>query len=159
MGKLFENGCSLDTEGDLMCMQLSKDPLFNLRTEYGVFVAELTPSLSKMTPKRLNEIVMTAVQDTGPKLDVQKGSLHHFYLRLGHIAYDTVERMAKDPDYGIELTDHVRVNCITCAEAKSTRPRQPKNDSGANAPTDRIGGVIGSDLKGPITPRDCRGNR
>ena len=32
-------------------------------------------------------------------------------------------------------------------------------DSGANAPTVRIGGVIYSNLKGPIIPKDRRGNR
>ena len=67
--------------------------------------------------------------------------------------------MAKDPDHGIELTDHVRANCLTCAEAKGTRTKQPKKDSGANAPTDRIGGVICSDQKGPINPKDRRENR
>uniref|UniRef100_A0AAV1TF73 Integrase catalytic domain-containing protein n=1 Tax=Peronospora matthiolae TaxID=2874970 RepID=A0AAV1TF73_9STRA len=113
----------------------------------------------KMTLKRLNEIVMTAVQDTEPKLDVPKGSLHHFQFRLGHISYESVERVAKDLNYGIELTDHGRANCLTCAEAKSTRTGQPKNNSGANEPTDRIGGVICSDLKGPITPIDRHGNR
>nr|CCA18617.1 copialike retrotransposable element putative [Albugo laibachii Nc14] len=159
MGKLFEEGCSLVTEGDAMFMKLRENPLFDLRTEYGVFVADLTPSTSIMSPKRLNEIVMTAVLDTGLTTDVQKGSLHHFHLRLGHITYDTGERMAKDPDYGIGLTDHVRANCLTCAEAKGTRTKQTKNDSGANAPTDRIRGVICTDLKGPITPKDRRGNR
>ena len=87
-----------DTECDAMCMQLGENPLFDLRTEYGVLVADLTPSTSIMTPKRLNEIVMTAIQDTGPATDVQKESLHHFHLRLGHIAYDTGERMDKDPE-------------------------------------------------------------
>ena len=83
-----------------MCMQLGKSPLFELRNDPDEFVADFTRSMSIMTPTRLNEIVMTAVQDTGPTTDVQKGSLLHFHLRLGHIAYDTVDRMVKDPDYG-----------------------------------------------------------
>ena len=100
VGKLFEKGCSLVTEGDVMCMQLGDKSLFELRTEHDVSVTDFTPSTSIMTPTRLNEIVMTAVKGTGPTTDVQEGSLHHFHLRLGHIAYDTVDRMVKDPDYG-----------------------------------------------------------
>nr|CCA19525.1 GK15001 putative [Albugo laibachii Nc14] len=42
---------------------------------------------------------------------------------------------------------------------KTIRSSQPKHDTGESAPTDRVGGVICSDLKGPITPRDRRGNR
>ncbi|KAL0585421.1 hypothetical protein ABG067_004771 [Albugo candida] len=56
---LVVDRCSLTTEGDVMCMQLGKNLLFDLRTEYGLFVAGLIPSTSQMTPKRLNEIVMT----------------------------------------------------------------------------------------------------
>jgi hypothetical protein len=37
--------------------------------------------------------------------------------------------------------------------------RQSRKDSGDHAPFDRIGGVICSDLKGPITPVDRRKNR
>ncbi|CCI43601.1 unnamed protein product [Albugo candida] len=120
MGKLFEKGCSLTTKGDVMCMHLGKNPLLDFQTEYGVFVADLTPSTPIMAPKRLNEIVMTTVQDTGPTTDVHKGSLHHFHRRLGHIAYDTVEHMVNDPDYGIELIDHVRAKCIT-----TNHPKRP----------------------------------
>ena len=36
---------------------------------------------------------------------------------------------------------------------------QSKKDTGANSPIDVIGGVICSDLKGPMTPRDRWGNR
>ena len=49
-----------------------------------------------------------------PARDVQVGSLIHFHQRLGHISYDTIER---------------------------------------------IGGVICSDLKGPLMPKDLLGNR
>ena len=91
--------------------------------------------------------------------DVQEGTLHQFYARLGHLAYDTIERLAKDPRSGIKITDHLRPNCLTCAEGKSTRAKQAQKDTGQHAPIDRVGGVICSDLKGPITPRDRRGNR
>lgn len=102
--------------------------------------------------------VTDAEQDipTPPK---HKGSLVHFHQRMGHLAYDTIVKLAKDPNSGIELTDTLRPTCITCAEGKQAKNKQPDKDSGLNAPTDRIGGVICSDLKGPMTPADRLGNR
>lgn len=91
--------------------------------------------------------------------DVQQGTLVAFHKRLGHLNYDSVERLARDPSSGIALTDHKRVNCLTCAEGKQSKGRQSRKDSGAHSPIDRIGGVICSDLKGPMTPRDRLENR
>ncbi len=48
---------------------------------------------------------------------------------------------------------------MTCAEGKQTKNKQSKKDSGENSPIARIGGVICSDLKGPITPVDREKNR
>nr|BAP68978.1 RxLR effector candidate protein [Hyaloperonospora arabidopsidis Emoy2] len=42
---------------------------------------------------------------------------------------------------------------------KATKNRQPQKDSGDHSPIDRIGGVVCSDLKGQMTPRDRLGNR
>jgi hypothetical protein len=86
-------------------------------------------------------------------------TLHQFHIRLGHLSYATIEELASKPESGIKLTDHQKPQCITCAEGKQTRNNQSKKDSGNNAPIDRIGGVICSDLKGPITPTDRSGNR
>ena len=86
-------------------------------------------------------------------------SLLHFHQRLGHLAYDSIERMAKDPELGIKLTDTKRPTCISCAQGKQTKNSQSRRDTGANSPIDRIGGVICSDLKGPMTPKDRLGNR
>eukprot|EP00644_Phytophthora_capsici_P019022 jgi/Phyca11/50355/gw1.420.4.1 len=38
----------------------------------------------------------------------QKGTLFEFHTRFGHLNYDSVERLARDPSSGIELTDHRR---------------------------------------------------
>jgi hypothetical protein len=48
---------------------------------------------------------------------------------------------------------------MTCAGGKQTKNKQSKKDSGENSPVDRIGGVICSDLKGPITPVDREKSR
>ena len=62
------------------------------------------------------------------------------------------------PYSGILLTDQTRVNCSTYAQGKQSIIRQSTGDTGANSPIDRIGGIIFSDLKGPMTPRNRLGN-
>uniref|UniRef100_A0AAV1UND8 Integrase catalytic domain-containing protein n=1 Tax=Peronospora matthiolae TaxID=2874970 RepID=A0AAV1UND8_9STRA len=75
-----------------------------------------------------------------PESDTQSGSLLHFHQRLGHLAYDTVERMARDFASGIVLTDRKRPTCISCAQGKQTMNLQSKTETGSNSPIDRVGG-------------------
>ena len=91
--------------------------------------------------------------------DVQGGSLIHFHQRLGYILYDTIERIVCNPDSGLELTDRRRLTYVTCMHSKQTKNAQSQQDSGAISPIERIGGVICSDLKGPLMPKDRLGNR
>ena len=51
-------------------------------------------------------------------VDAQSGTLLHFHQRMGHLAYDSIERMAKDPASGIVITDRRRLTCLSCAEGK-----------------------------------------
>lgn len=111
-----------------------------------------------------SEVIMAALdkeasESADVSSDVQKGTLVQFHQRLGHLNYDAVERLARDPSSGIMLTDHRRVNCLTCAQGKQTKNRKSRKDTGASSPIDRVGGVICSDLKGPMTPRDRLNNR
>lgn len=70
-----------------------------------------------------------------------------------------MEKLAKDSGSGIVITDYRRENCLTCAQGKQSKSRQAKRDSGENSPIDRVGGVVCSELKGPMTPRDRLDNR
>ena len=86
-------------------------------------------------------------------------TLLHFHQRFAHLVFDTIEQMACHPTSGIRLTSHRRMACVSCMEGNQTRNTQPQQNSGENALIDRIGGVICSDLKGPMTPQDRLGNR
>ncbi|KAE9107796.1 hypothetical protein PF010_g12150 [Phytophthora fragariae] len=52
--------------------------------------------------------------------DMQQGTLLDFHKRLARLNYDAVELLAKEQSSGIYLTEHKRVNCLTCAEGKPT---------------------------------------
>ena len=94
-----------------------------------------------------------------PADDVQSGSLMHFHARMRHLSLDTIERMAKKPGSGIKIRNHNSTVCNSCKEGKQTKNKQSWMDTRKHAPIDRIGGVICSDLKGPLTPKDRLGNR
>ncbi|KAG3123656.1 hypothetical protein PC129_g20417 [Phytophthora cactorum] len=72
------------------------------------------------------DVIMAALeQGVNPANDasdaVQKGTLVEFQKRMDHLTYDHVDRLASGPSSGIELTDHRRVNCLTCAQGKQTK--------------------------------------
>ncbi|KAG2856236.1 hypothetical protein PC129_g9231 [Phytophthora cactorum] len=90
----------------------------------------------------------------GVDISVVKGSLVGFHKRLGHLSYDAVERLAQDPISGIEITDHHRVNCLTCAQGKQSKNIQSKKDTSSNPgrasplkilakPTPSLGEIVG----------------
>jgi hypothetical protein len=83
---------------------------------------------------------------------VHADTLYNCHTRFGHQSYDAIEALAAKPGSGIKLTDHLRPNCMTCAEGKQTKNRQSKKDSGENSPIDRVGGVICSDLRDQSLP-------
>ena len=77
-----------------------------------------------------------------------------FHARIGHLSFDSIESMAKEPDSGIKIACHKGSKCVTFSQGKGTLTAQPRQDSGQHSPIDRIGGVICSDHKGPIMPQD-----
>ncbi len=90
---------------------------------------------------------------------VHSDTLYNWHMRFGHQSYDAIEALAAKPGSGIQLTDHLRPNWMTCAEGKQLKNLQSKKDSGGHSPIDRVGGVICSDLKGLIIPVDREKNR
>ncbi|POM64836.1 Integrase catalytic core protein [Phytophthora palmivora] len=157
-GSLDAMGYSLVQRGGrrVLAAKDGERVVFDVDLRKNVLVVEGTVVKVNKAPA---EVIMSALSgeahsaDNFPP-DVQQGTLVEFHKRLGHLNYDSVERLARDPSSGIALTDHKRVNRLTCAEGKQSKGRQSRKDSGAHSPTYRIGGVICSDLKGPMKPRD-----
>ncbi|KAE8985246.1 hypothetical protein PR001_g22945 [Phytophthora rubi] len=131
--------------------------IFEVRRANGVLLVDTLGGCGKQ--ERVNAVV-AAVESRGISADaVTECTLLELHNRLGHLAFDTLERMADAPGSGVKLTSRVRLNCLICAQDKQYKVNQSKKDTGQNAPVDKIGGVISSDIKGPMTPRDRHGNR
>jgi hypothetical protein len=157
LGALARRGCKLESRGDEYAVLKSGKVVFTAYLDGNVLVSALR--FKSAASLAIANVVMAAIEQDVGETDVQEGTLLDFHRRFGHLAFDTIKRMAQDPRSGIRITDRRRANCLTCAEGKASKSRQPQSDSGKNSPIDRVGGVICSDLKGPITPRDRHGNR
>ena len=71
-----------------------------------LYVQTVAAASDPRAPSDVLMAILTSQAAPGePESDTQSGSLLHFHQRLGHLAYDTVERMARDPASGIVLTD------------------------------------------------------
>ena len=160
-GKLESKGYALAYDGDNRALARRIDGVvaFDVATDSNVLYVQ-TPV--KCGGHGAGDAIMAALEANSVDAsadDAHEASLLHWHQRLGHLAFDTIVRMARDPASGIKLSSNKRMACVSCLEGKQTRNAQAQMDSGANSPIDRIGGVICSDLKGPMTPQDRLQNR
>ncbi|GMF45513.1 unnamed protein product [Phytophthora fragariaefolia] len=162
-GQPDQNGYSLMRKDDqrVVATHDGKTVASDVELRNGVLVV---PGMVEPELERPTEVIMAALSNANEEpesasADVQLGTLVEFHQRLWHLNYDAVERLARDPSSGIQIAPLRRVNCLTCAQGKQPKNRQSQRDTGEHSSIDRIGGVICSDLKGPMTPRDRLGNR
>lgn len=92
----------------------------------------------------IDEIVMSALDTTRSGELVQMGTLMHYHEIFEQFSYNTIERLARMPESGIQLTNHIEQCCLTCVEEHQARATQPKQDTGESAHMDRVG--RGSDM-------------
>ena len=74
-------------------------------------------------------------------------SLFQWHLRLGHIGFEGIKQLAKDPASGIKLTATAIEACTACLQGKQTRHPSSKPAQRAPKTLDRVH----SDLCGPMT--------
>ena len=155
IGRLEEKGCALKVFGNKRFLfdGTTGKKLFEVVRKRGIWT--ITTKLSKKNASVKKQVLTTSEKEE-PNM---KGTLMQVHQMLGHLCMDKIIKLSKDPKHGIELTDMKIKTCIACAQGKQTKNAQPQKDSGRNAPTDRIGGVINADCKGPMTPVDRYGNR
>ncbi|KAJ8524293.1 hypothetical protein ON010_g16824 [Phytophthora cinnamomi] len=132
--------------------------IFEVRCEGSVLLVD---TLGGCTGQERVNAVMATVGSAGASAAdaVTECTLLELHNRLGHLAFGTVERTADAQGLNIKLTSRVRLNCLTCAQGKQHKVNQSKKDTGHNTPVDKIGGVICSDIKRPMAPRDRHDNR
>ncbi|CAI5703653.1 unnamed protein product [Peronospora effusa] len=161
-GTLEAKVCVLEYRGGkrVLTSGFGGAPIMDVDCSNNVLVVAVTGPCNKtshLPPREMTAAINSPEYNSDS--DVQSGTLMQFHRRLGHLCYDTIIKVAKDPASGIGLTDTRRMSCLACAQGKQTKASQSRKDSGQNSPIDVIGGVICSDLKGPMTPRDRLGNR
>uniref|UniRef100_M4C0K7 Uncharacterized protein n=1 Tax=Hyaloperonospora arabidopsidis (strain Emoy2) TaxID=559515 RepID=M4C0K7_HYAAE len=60
-----------------------------------------------------------------------------FLQRFGHLSYDTLECIARNPESGIELSYRRRLRCVTCMLSKQTKPPRARKKA---EPTRQLNG-------------------
>jgi len=80
-------------------------------------------------------------------------SLFQWHLHLGHIGFEGIKQLAKDPASGIKLTSTAIEACAACLQGKQTRHPLSKPVQRALNTLD----TVHSDLCGPITPQSLGG--
>ena len=163
LGRLQAKGVLLCTQPSLQLLTPAGDPMLLLDTTSGVWMSEATP-VSPSASSGESIVLAVAARSTvepAPSVDepVIVDSLANLHDRFNHLAYSTILRMARNPAYGIQLLDTAQPACLVCAQGKQTRAPQSRQSTDSTGLEDRIGGVICSDIKGPVTPRDRFKNR
>jgi hypothetical protein len=136
--KLESKGCVLQYEG-------KRRYLINAKTKIWRNEGEIPGSQ------------VLSIQKSTEGMPRLKATLMEFHHMLIHLAFEKILKLAKDPRYGLEITDEKVRTCVACAQGKQTN-QQSRKDSGKSAPNDRIGGLTSADCKGPMTLADRNGN-
>jgi hypothetical protein len=156
--KLESKGCVLQYEGKrrYLINAKTKKKLFEVFRRDGVLQVKTKLWLDG---EEFTESQVLSTQESTEETPKMKATLMEFHHMLGHLAFDKILKLSKDPRYGLEITDDKVRTCVACAQGKQTKNQQSKKDSGKSAPNDRIGGLTSADCKGPMTPADRNGNR
>jgi hypothetical protein len=164
LGKLEERGCTVKyLNGKRYLVSRDGKKLFEIHLAGSIYYVKTkrVEECNNASGRNDDEDWVLALHRATQKKDeyLMEGTLMEFHQRLGHLSFERILKMADDPRSGLKITDKTERTCVACAEGKQTKNRQSKKDSGENAPTDRPGGVICGDIKGPMTPVDRSGNR
>ena len=124
--KLESKGFVLVYDGDKRVLARRSDGtvVFDVAIESNVLYVETTATRGRHNTE---DAIMAALEARAMDADadgVHEASLLHWHQRLGHLALDTIERMARDAASGILLTSKKRMASVSCLEGKQTRNAQ-----------------------------------
>uniref|UniRef100_A0AAV1TCU0 GAG-pre-integrase domain-containing protein n=1 Tax=Peronospora matthiolae TaxID=2874970 RepID=A0AAV1TCU0_9STRA len=123
-GLLEAKGCVLEYrgEGRVLSSGIGGTPIMDVEYHNNVLVVAVTKR-SDLNSKLPRETTMTVINPPEHEFvsNVQCGTLMDFHRRLGHLCFDTIVKMAKDPNSGVPLTDLKRQKCLACAKEKQTK--------------------------------------
>ena len=127
-GKLELKGCGLVYENGQRTIRSfsTGGVIFDIAMQNNVLIVETQGRDISAGETGAIMTVTTKKKDHEEEDYVQRGSLMHFHRRFGHLSCDTIERMTREPGSGIELTDHQRMVCITCAQSNQPRTRNKR---------------------------------
>nr|CCA24274.1 putative polyprotein [Albugo laibachii Nc14] len=116
-----ERGLFLEQDGmhRYVVRQTDRQKNFEVFRRINVLTIDVMGGKTKESGAR---VVISAVLDgcDGTNKAITDTALLELHLRLGILAYDSVERMADSVVSNTRLTDRARPNCLTCAQGKQS---------------------------------------
>lgn len=159
LGSLMEIGCELTVKNAKHALVKDDRVLWYVVIKNHVLVVDQRDDSHRDATDIGALIIHAADESPLSAPEPVRATLYELHVRFAHLSYDTIVCLAADAANRLEITDRSRPVCRPCSEGKTTKAPQPKEDSGASAAIEVVGAVLNTDLKGPITPRDRRGNR
>ena len=98
-GKLEIKGFGLVYDGTThtLARRSTGEVVFDIKMENNVLYVDIVaPARGPGTTRDVLKAILTQYSTDLSAMDAQSGSLYRFHQRPGHLAYDTVERMASD---------------------------------------------------------------
>lgn len=98
-GKLEIKGFGLVYDGTThtLARRSNGEFVFDIKMESNVLYVDIVaPARGPGTTRDVLKAILTQYSTDLSAMDAQSGSLYRFHQRPGHLAYDTVERMASD---------------------------------------------------------------
>ena len=116
-GKLERKGFTLVYDGEKRALARRSDGViaFDASMASNVLYVEMTATHDRHGAGEAIMATLEADATTDVASDVQEGTLMHFHQRFGHLAFDTIERMARVPASGVRLTSNKRMARATRA--------------------------------------------
>uniref|UniRef100_A0AAV1TUN5 GAG-pre-integrase domain-containing protein n=1 Tax=Peronospora matthiolae TaxID=2874970 RepID=A0AAV1TUN5_9STRA len=119
-GKPKSKGFALVYEGDNSALARRSDGTvaFDVAFESNMLYVETTATRGRHSAE---DAIMDALEEREMEADADgahEASLLHWHHILGHLAFDSIERIAHELASGIRMTSKKRMACVSCLEGK-----------------------------------------
>uniref|UniRef100_A0AAV1TAZ2 GAG-pre-integrase domain-containing protein n=1 Tax=Peronospora matthiolae TaxID=2874970 RepID=A0AAV1TAZ2_9STRA len=120
-GKLANKGFALVHSGERRSLARYRDGAVVFDVTIDSNVLYVVKKATRDKEGAGGDAIMAALEANATEINADEpheASLLHWHQRLGHLAFKTIERMARDPVSGIRLSNNKRMACVSCLEGK-----------------------------------------
>jgi hypothetical protein len=76
-----------------------------------------------------SQVLNTETEEEQDEVPKMRATLMELHQMLGHLAFEKILKLAKDPRSGLEISDDKIRTCVACAQGKQTKNPQSRKNS------------------------------